>query len=58
MFQRLATLDLGVILLPEEIAAEDVAAGYRVLAGAFESASPDSENVKVFNLPEHSDSAP
>jgi DNA-binding transcriptional LysR family regulator len=27
MFQRLATLDLGVILLPEEIAAEDVAAG-------------------------------
>ena len=27
MFRRLATLDLGVILLPEEIAAEDLAAG-------------------------------
>jgi DNA-binding transcriptional LysR family regulator len=27
MFRRLATLDLGVILLPEEIAAADVAAG-------------------------------
>jgi len=27
MFRRLATLDLGVVLLPEEIAAEDVAAG-------------------------------
>lgn len=27
MFKRLATLDLGVILLSEEIAAEDVAGG-------------------------------
>jgi len=27
MFRRLATLDLGVILLPEEVAAEDLAAG-------------------------------
>jgi len=27
MFRRLATLDLGVILLPQEIASEDVAAG-------------------------------
>lgn len=27
MFRRLATLDLGVVLLPKEIAAEDVAAG-------------------------------
>lgn len=27
MFRRLATLDLGLILLPEEIAAEDLAAG-------------------------------
>jgi DNA-binding transcriptional LysR family regulator len=27
MIRRLATLDLGVVLLPEEIAAEDVAAG-------------------------------
>jgi DNA-binding transcriptional LysR family regulator len=35
MFRRLATLDLGVILLPEEIAAEDLAAGRlrRVLPG-------------------------
>jgi DNA-binding transcriptional LysR family regulator len=27
MFRRLATLDMGVILLPEEVAAEDLAAG-------------------------------
>jgi len=34
MFRRLTTLDLGVIMLPEEIAAEDLAAGRlrRILA--------------------------
>ncbi|SDE84063.1 LysR substrate binding domain-containing protein [Variovorax sp. CF079] len=53
MFRRLATLDLGVILLPEEVAAEDVVAGRlrRVLPGGQANPTPVYALTKTRLLP-------
>ena len=49
MFQRLATLDLGIIFLSEEIAAKDVAAG-RLIVTRMPSSEP-AENVVMMVCP-------